>query len=1267
MNQRYFKSGTLLTVLSLLLITNVFEAAAQSDPYGKWQFVESPQLSGDKEINPIRYKTASINMESLLQRLDAAPAEFAPTTGQVTIISLPYPDGTYRQFRVYDSPMMEPGLQEKYPHFKTWKIYGVDDPSASGRLSFTSLGFHGLVLGKGYSVYIDPYNRENQDHVISYYRSDFTRTYQQMLGAGRHEPIVYDAEFAGDDADILNTPILQHGTQMRIYRAAVATTAQYTIFHGGTVESGLAAVVVAMNRVNGIYERDVAVRMVLIDNNDLIIYTDPNNQPYTNNNGSQMLTQNVNNLNEVIGNANFDIGHVFSTGGGGVAGLGVVCNSQNKARGVTGLPQPTGDPFWVDYVSHEIGHQFRANHTFNGNSGSCSGFNRNGATAFEPGSGTTIMAYAGICGNQNIQFNSDDYFHVGSLVEMVSFITNTNSGGSCPEIVDTNNTPPVLQIQEGGFTIPASTPFRLTASATDSDGDDITYTFEQYDTGPAGHPNSPSGNAPLFRSFTGTEVPERTFPRMQNVLNGNQTLGEILPDYTRNLRFRVTARDNNPNGGGIAVNQIQFSVTANAGPFAVPVPGQGTSWSSGQDAVVVWDVAGTDQAPVNAQLVNIRLSTNNGQSFDHTLAEGVPNIGWAKVTLPQVTGNQSRVLVEAADNIFFNVNLSNINISNNPAGGVISLSSESIQIELEEGDSETGSFTLSNTGSGTLNYYAELTHDGLPSGTIPLPFENIDFEGAGGFLSSSGNRELTFEVDSDGLTNGLHAVVVRIHNDSANDTQKDMVIYASTRARQDYTLLMLPPQGWRLFAAPVEDIPLGSFFSNIQTQGFDGADETGEGVNPSVYYQGDDGITPVPDIDFNVEGGRAIIGNIFQQNFPIIININGFPNLSPFEIPLSNTSFTPAEGEGSVQTGWNLAGNPYATALDLRQLEPEDFGDVSRAIYYWNPQLNNGTGGYQVWNGFNVYPDNLPASSRFTGVIPAYNGFWVQALGDAPFMTVRSDMLPSGEGDDGYDGLMQYAFFTLELTAGTKRTYATVFFSDESSEGIDMYDAWQLRSLNSEYAYMYVQSGDDPFVIRSLPLNTESGTLELPLNVESTLSGDFSIRLAKSAGNVNILNSMLITDHDSGTDWNLTSGQAFVFPFEGNGDGPGEQVNLLANVPAHTAAGKEPRFSLQLTLGTPVNTETEHSEIPVTAELFQNYPNPFNPATSIRFGLPVGSEVRLDVYTVTGRHVASLVNGRMNAGYHTVSFDASSLASGVYLYRLETGTQVITRKMTLLK
>ena len=644
------------SILLMMLLSSI--SFAQTSRLALWQDVDesSIQLTGEKLINPQDYRTVKINLQKLADLLSNAPLEITTSLKHSTsVIELPTPDGKINSFYFVESPVMEDELQAIYPEIRTYIGIGIDDEYAWVRFDFTPHGFHAMVRSVNGSYFIDPHNQGDIENYISYFvtdyiREDFERTCELIIEGN----ILDEMNFLLEGG--IETPT---GPQLRTYRLACAATGEYTQFHGGTVALGLAAVVTAVNRVTGVYETELAIRMVLVANNNLIIYTDPNTDPYSNFNGGTMLGQNISNLSSVIGNANFDIGHVLSTGGGGVAYLGVVCTA-NKAGGVTGLPQPIGDPFYIDYVAHEMGHQFGAHHTFNGSAGSCSGSNRNPATAYEPGSGSTIMAYAGICSPQNLQNLSDPHFHVASFDQIVAY-TNFGSGSGCPVVTNTGNNAPVVTVPAGGFAIPINTPFALTGSAVDPDNDPLTYSWEQWDLGPAGHPNSPSGDAPIFRVFNPVSTPTRTFPRLQNLLNNTQTIGEILPSYSRNLRFRLVARDNRPAGGGVDYTQINFTVSNAAGPFLVTYPNTNVIIPGLSPVTVTWNVANTNASPVNVSNVNILLSVDGGNTYAYTLASNTPNDGTEVVILPDNETNTARIKVEAVGNVFFDI--SNVNFT----------------------------------------------------------------------------------------------------------------------------------------------------------------------------------------------------------------------------------------------------------------------------------------------------------------------------------------------------------------------------------------------------------------------------------------------------------------------------------------------------------------------------------------------------------------------------------------------------------------------------
>jgi hypothetical protein len=638
--------------------------------------------SATRVITPERYRTLALNADALAAILESAPVAgpaYRLTADQGVLIQLPMPDGTMQRFRIVNAPIMAPELAARYPEIQTYRGVGLEDPTASVRLDVTPVGFHAQILSAGPTVYIDPLFPNQTELYQSFYRRDYlskTGSEEWFCAvddlSGQKPKEITEALVRAELAVL--APRLVIGTQLRTYRLAVATTGEYTDYQARNLNNptnaqkkaaALAAIVTTMNRVNGIYEREVAIRMILVANNDAIIYTDGESDPYTNDDGGAMLAENQTTIDAVIGSANYDIGHVFSTGGGGIAYLNGPCNASYKAGGVTGSGAPEGDAFDVDYVAHEIGHQFGADHTFNGASGACGGGNRSGNAAFEPGSGTTIMAYAGICDPQNVQNNSDPYFHAFSLDEMVAFSVNGN-GNSCAVVTPTGNQPPVVAAL-APYTIPARTPFRLTGSASDGDGHTLSYQWQQMDLGSptqtAEDIAEDDGSRPLFRVFNPTATPQRVFPQWSDILDRTPTMGEALPTTTRSLNFRLLARDNQDGGGGVGDAAVKLDVVDTGAAFAVTRPADATTWSVGASNTVTWDVAGTDQSPIDCSAVDILLSTDGGTTFPVTLANDTPNDG-AESVVPATPTTQGRIQVVCADNVFFAVSYPDFSIVN---------------------------------------------------------------------------------------------------------------------------------------------------------------------------------------------------------------------------------------------------------------------------------------------------------------------------------------------------------------------------------------------------------------------------------------------------------------------------------------------------------------------------------------------------------------------------------------------------------------------------
>ena len=648
----------------------------------------SPKRSTVFSLNPVSFEAAV--RESPIERLDLdislRPAQ--------AIIMIPMPDGTQAAFEYCESPILHPDLAAQYPDIHTYVGQGIDDPAATLRFDWTPMGFHAQILSPKGAVYVDPYYGDD-DLYASYYKRDAFKedaSFQCFVQSIAQLPSARAA------AQSITT---RSGSQLRTYRLALAATGEYTAFWG-SVANALAGMTTTINRVTGIYETELSIRLELVANTEDLIYTDAGTDPYSNDDGFAMLSENISTVNSIIGSSNYDIGHVFSTGGGGVAYIRSVCNSQ-KAGGVTGSSSPTGDSFDVDFVAHEMGHQFGGNHTFNGANGNCSGGNRNGATAYEPGSGSTIQAYAGICGVDDLQSYSDPFFHHESLNEM---FFHASVSTSCAAVTPSGNSEPTADAGND-YTIPAGTPFTLTGSGSDADvGDVLTYSWEQRDLGPQSNlSDGDDGAIPLFRVFSPTTSPSRTIPR----LSTGPTIFEKLPTAARSMDFRLIVRDNDAGHGGYADDDMVVTVDTSGNAFTVTAPTGGSSVDG--STTVTWDKGTTDQFPISTALVDILLSTDGGLTYGIVLASNTANDGTELVTLPNIDTSSARVMVRSEGNIFFNVSPSNFNIGDIPAAYTATISSTDIPTGIV--DNATVFSTLNFPGSVTItdiNVTLDISH-----------------------------------------------------------------------------------------------------------------------------------------------------------------------------------------------------------------------------------------------------------------------------------------------------------------------------------------------------------------------------------------------------------------------------------------------------------------------------------------------------------------------------------------------------------------------------
>ncbi len=660
-----------LTFFALLLGGALQLAAQDAGQYWKQISVQSLPVaeSVNRPNTPTEFATFQLDFAAIKAVLKQAPREWTPAAESAPLhISLPNADGTLDTYAVVESPLLTEGDQKKYPDIKTYTGYSLTTPGKVTRFAHTMLGFNGITI-----------TAERKVELIEVYTHGQTEYYQvfdwnKVPESGQLKPVCGSE----DSGTLLHLPTERGAAdrsgaaelvKLKLYRFACATTGEFSQNHGGTKASVMAAMTNYMNALNAIYEFEVYTRMIFVDNTDTIFFLDPNTDPYSGVTVHDWAAQNPAAMNTAIGFNSYDVGHVFARYISGTA-TGVAagrCCTQGKGQACSaGNGNGSYGTDFLKTIGHEIGHQWSAGHTWNFCDSPAAQDQYAAGSAFEPGSGTTIMSYAGACGSSNVGGNTyENYYHSGSFDQIRNFIEN-GSGATCgTEQLTTNHHPVVTLPYTNGFYIPISTPFELIGQADDQDGDVLTYTWEGMNLGPLTPLGQQQGTSPLFRSLPpSTSGNRRVFPNIQAVVQNQIPPAELLPIYSRDIKLRLTARDNKPGGGGIGQGDVQFFSTDQAGPFKVLSPNTLTEeFTSGACAKVTWDVANTDNSLVNCKKVNIRLSTNGGFSYPITLASNEPNDGVAYVSIPNnTTSNTARIRVEAADNIFFDISNSNFRI-----------------------------------------------------------------------------------------------------------------------------------------------------------------------------------------------------------------------------------------------------------------------------------------------------------------------------------------------------------------------------------------------------------------------------------------------------------------------------------------------------------------------------------------------------------------------------------------------------------------------------
>ncbi|MFN6091906.1 MAG: reprolysin-like metallopeptidase [Bacteroidota bacterium] len=865
----------------IVVITSItFSKADVSDWFKpvKQESIKNEKLAR-RNSTPSSAYFYEIDLQKLKNELATAPLRGTINAAPV-VINFPNAYGKIEQFKVYESPIMHRDLASKYPMIKTYAAQGITDPTSTMRFSITQFGLHTMTIsGLHASNYIDPYT-SNGKFIIVYDKHSLSSSNQN---------------FECTTPDAAELPSLRNGgTPMqfdandqifRTYRLAQSCTAEYgnifALTPGQEVADIQAQMTITMNRVNGVFERDLAVTMEFVPDNDtLIFYGSTTADPWSN----EWNTKTAQTIDARIGVNNYDIGHNFNTTGGGNAGcIACVCLSTSqsgthKGRGMTGSPNPTGDPFDIDYVAHEMGHQFGGYHVMNTCSRSGSG-----NTEVEPASGSSIMGYAGIC-SSNVQSNSDDDFNYVNVRDITANIQTGNS--TCAFQSPITNQPPTADAGPN-YTIPKGTAFILEGIATDPDGiASLTYNWGQND--PAQSPGNaapqPTYNVgPMYRSISPQPSPNRYMPNLRSVVLNNLTpTWEVTPSVARTMNFSFIVRDNDIQGGQTASDLMTVTVD-NAGPFVVTSQNTTVTWNAGTSETITWNVANTNNATVNCQNVNIYLSLDSGYTYPYTLATGVPNNGSAVVTVPAgATTTTGRIMVRGAGNIFYALNTSLITIQSSEFVMNFSTANQNLCLPNDAlynfnyqtflSFSDTTTFSVSGLPSGATATFnpATAVNDGTPvlltiSGLTNSMVGNYNLTITGTSASVTKSTNVALNI----LESNLNAVTLTSPSNSATGI--------ATAAQLSWTTITSPGVTYAV------EISTDSLFSNIvaSASNINSGNYSATGLLPSSTYYwhvtatNDCGSSPVS--GFYSFSTNACANNI-SLNVPVSISGNGSPS-----------------------------------------------------------------------------------------------------------------------------------------------------------------------------------------------------------------------------------------------------------------------------------------------------------------------------------------------------------------------------------------------------